>query len=102
MGQLRRERKKKRVKSRSMPSDTRTAHVADGFWFLRVFTRQADNVFPALASVQGKRLRKRAHEEGKQAIRLLHSKEEAVGLSWAHGQKNAVGQPMLEARIYFK
>jgi len=46
---LRRERKKKREKRRSMPSDTRTAHVADGFWFLCVFAGQATNVCPALA-----------------------------------------------------
>jgi hypothetical protein len=30
--------------------------VADGFWFLRVFARQADNVCPALARARGKRL----------------------------------------------
>ena len=86
-------RKKKRVKRRSVPSDTRVAHVADGFWFLGVFALQGNNIFPTLARVQGKRLRKRADEEGKQAIRLLRPKEKAVGVSWTYGQKNAVGQP---------
>jgi len=64
-----------------MPSATRMAHIADGFWFFCVLVRQTDNGFPALAQVRGKRLRRRADEEGKKAIRLLRSKERAVGLS---------------------
>jgi hypothetical protein len=42
------ERKKKCVKRRSVPSDARAAHAADCFWFLCVFARQGNNVFPAL------------------------------------------------------
>jgi hypothetical protein len=38
-GKPRRERKKKRVKRRSMPSETRAAHGAAWFWFLCVFAR---------------------------------------------------------------
>jgi len=91
------ERKKKRVKRRSGPSDARAAQVADCFWFLCLFALQGNNVFPALARVRGKRLRKRADEAGKQAIRLLHPKETAVGLSWTYEQKNAAGQPTLLA-----
>ena len=91
------ERKKPCVKRRSVPSDARAAHVADGFWFLCVFARLADHVCPALARVRGKRLRKQADEAGKKAIRLLRPKEEVVGLSWTHGQKNAAEQPTLLA-----
>jgi hypothetical protein len=90
-------RKKQCVKRRSVPSDARAAHVADGFWFLCVFARQTNNVCPALARMRGKRLRKRADEEGKKAIRLLRPREEVVGLSWAHGRKSAAGQPTLLA-----
>jgi hypothetical protein len=43
------ESKKKCVKRRSVQSDARAAHVTDGFWFLCVFARQGNNVFPALA-----------------------------------------------------
>jgi hypothetical protein len=43
------ERKKKCVKRRSVPSHARVAHVADVFWFLCVFARQGNNVRPALA-----------------------------------------------------
>jgi hypothetical protein len=86
-------RKKKRVKRRSGPSDARAAHVADCFWFLCLFARQGNNVFPALARVRGKRLRKRADEAGKQAIRLLRPKEKAVGLCLPPRAEERVGQP---------
>ena len=91
------ERKKQRVKRRIEPSDARAAHVADCFWFLCLFARPGNHVCPALARVRGKRQRKRADEAGKQAIRLLHPKETAVGLSWTDEQKNAAGQPTLLA-----
>jgi len=54
---------------------------------------RGNNIFPSLARVQGKRLKKRADEEGKEAIRLLRPKEKAVGFSWTDGQKNVAGKP---------
>ena len=88
-----RERKEKRVKRRNKPSDARTPQRADDCWLLCVFAQQRTNMVPSLARVQGKRLRTRADEEGKEALRLLHPKEKAVGFSWTDGQKNVVGQP---------
>jgi hypothetical protein len=46
------ERKKKRVKRRSVPSDTRTAHVADCFWFLFIFAWQETMFFPHLSECE--------------------------------------------------
>ena len=96
------ERKKQGVKRRSVPSDARAAHVADGFWFLCVFARLADHVCPALARVRGKRLRKQADEAGKKAIRLLRPKEEVVGLCLPPRAEERRGAANASCWIYFR
>jgi hypothetical protein len=96
------ERKKQRVKRRIEPSDARAAHVADYFWFLCLFARPGNNVCPALARVRSKRQRKRADEAGKQAIRLLHPKETAVGLCLPRRAEARRGAANASCWIYFR
>ena len=47
------ERKKKRARGMSVPLDARAADVADGFWYLCVFARHEDHVFPHLPECEG-------------------------------------------------
>src|SRR5258708_17792111 len=57
------------------------------------FRSRETTAFPHVARMQSKCLRKRADEEGKQAIRLLRPKQKAFGLSWTYRQKNPQPPP---------
>ncbi len=56
------ERKKQGVRRMKVQSDTRTAHAAEGFWFPASLSSKETTVFPHVARMQSKRLRKLADE----------------------------------------
>jgi hypothetical protein len=58
--------------------------------------------FPHVARMQSKRLRKRADEAGKKAIRLLRPKEKAVGLCLPLRAEERRGAANASCRIYFR
>jgi hypothetical protein len=66
------------------------------------FRSRQTPAFPHVARMQSKRLRKRADEAGKKAIRLLRPKEKAVGLCLPLRAEERRGAANASCRIYFR